>query len=127
MGFVANTVHRESWNKGKIVGQKAPFTPSSASDALTWLVLGRAPAGLGRDETALLQRVALALLAGERSGDAGFLQRLGLDELSFSLGGAGEVNGGTLQLIYRIADRITLRARTGTENAIDAVWTWRWN
>ena len=121
-------------------------------DALTWLVLGRAPAGLGRDDTALLQRAALALLAGERSGEAGFLQRLGLDELSFSRGGAGEVNdtiislgkqiskrvyigyehalgaaGGTLQLIYRIADRITLRARTGTENAIDAVWTWRWN
>ncbi len=121
-------------------------------DTLTWLVLGRAPEGLGRDDTALLQRAALALLAGERSGDAGFLQRLGLDELSFSRAGAGEVNdtivslgkqiskrvyigyehalgaaGGTLQLIYRIADRITLRARTGAENAIDAVWTWRWN
>ena len=25
MGSVANTVHREPWNKGKIVGQKAPF------------------------------------------------------------------------------------------------------
>lgn len=25
MESVANTVHREPWNKGKIVGQKAPF------------------------------------------------------------------------------------------------------
>ena len=25
MGSVANVVHREPWNKGKIVGQKAPF------------------------------------------------------------------------------------------------------
>lgn len=25
MGSVANTTRREPWNKGKIVGQKAPF------------------------------------------------------------------------------------------------------
>ncbi len=25
MGSVANAVHREPWNKGKTVGQKAPF------------------------------------------------------------------------------------------------------
>jgi hypothetical protein len=25
MGSDANVVHREPWNKGKIVGQKAPF------------------------------------------------------------------------------------------------------
>ena len=27
MGSIANAVHREPWNKGKIVGQKAPFKP----------------------------------------------------------------------------------------------------
>ena len=27
MGSVANATHREPWNKGKIVGQKAPFKP----------------------------------------------------------------------------------------------------
>ena len=27
MESVAAVVHRERWNKGKIVGQKAPFTP----------------------------------------------------------------------------------------------------
>jgi len=25
MGVAANPAHREPWNKGKIVGQKAPF------------------------------------------------------------------------------------------------------
>ena len=25
MGSVVNAAHREPWNKGKIVGQKAPF------------------------------------------------------------------------------------------------------
>jgi hypothetical protein len=27
MGTAANANHREPWNKGKIVGQKAPFKP----------------------------------------------------------------------------------------------------
>jgi hypothetical protein len=28
MGSVANAAHREPWNKGKIVDQKAPFKPN---------------------------------------------------------------------------------------------------
>jgi translocation and assembly module TamB len=121
-------------------------------DTLTWLVLGRAPTGLGRDETALLQRAALALLAGDRDGNSGFLQRLGLDELSVSRAGSGDTAstililgkqiskrvyvgyqqalggaGGTWQLVYRIVGSLTLRARTGADNAIDLIWTWRWD
>ena len=124
-------------------------------DTLTWLVLGREPTGLGRDDTALLQRAALALLAGDRGGGPGLVQRLGLDELSLSRGnssgtgtGTGDTiislgkqisrrvyvgyahalgtTGGTWELIYRVAGRLTLRARSGAENAIDAIWTWRW-
>ena len=122
-------------------------------DTLTWLLLGREPAGLGRDDTALLQRAALALLAGDRDGD-GLVQKLGLDELSISRGSASDGTvgdtvvslgkqlsrrlyvgyeqalgsaSGTLQLIYRVAGRLTLRARTGAENAIDAIWSWRWD
>jgi translocation and assembly module TamB len=30
-------------------------------------------------------------------------------------------------LIYRIAQRLTLRAQAGEDNALDAIWTWRWN
>ena len=40
----------------------------SELDKLSWLVLGRASDGLGRADTALLQRAALALLAGEKQG-----------------------------------------------------------
>ena len=34
---------------------------------------------------------------------------------------------GNWQLIYRVAQRFTLRAQSGTDNAIDAIWSWRWD
>ena len=33
---------------------------------------------------------------------------------------------GTWQLIYRVAQRFTLRAQSGEDNAVDLIWTWRW-
>ncbi len=33
---------------------------------------------------------------------------------------------GSFQLIYRIAQRFTLRAQSGDDNSVDAIWTWRW-
>jgi translocation and assembly module TamB len=122
-------------------------------DKLSWLVLGRAPDGLGRTDTALLQRAALALLAGEGPGPTdAVLARLGIDELSVRQTENGEVRDtvitigrqlsrrwylgyergvnattGTWQLIYRIAQRFTLRAQSGNENALDLVWTWKWD
>ncbi|MEO7152221.1 MAG: translocation/assembly module TamB domain-containing protein, partial [Burkholderiaceae bacterium] len=122
-------------------------------DKLSWLVLGREPSGLGGGDTALLQRAALALAAGEGGGGSGeFLKKLGLDELSVSGLSSGDVSqavvtvgkqisknlfvgyerglntaAGSWQLIYRLARRFTLRAKSGDESAIDAIWTWRWN
>ena len=32
---------------------------------------------------------------------------------------------GTWQLIYRAAQRYTLRMQSGLENALDVIWTWR--
>jgi translocation and assembly module TamB len=32
---------------------------------------------------------------------------------------------GTWQLIYRIAQRFTLRAQSGQENSLDVIWVWR--
>jgi translocation and assembly module TamB len=32
---------------------------------------------------------------------------------------------GTFQLIYRIAQRFTLRAQSGAENSLDLIWVWR--
>jgi translocation and assembly module TamB len=122
----------------------------SDTDKLSWLVLGRAPDGLGRNDTALLQRAAVALLSGEGEAPTdALLKNLGLDELSLKqsdtdvretvvslgkqlsrrwyVGYERGVNAttGTWQLIYRIAQRFTLRAQSGLENALDVIWTWR--
>lgn len=127
-------------------------TDLSDTDKLSWLVLGRASDGLGRTDTALLQRAAVALLAGE--GDAptdALMRNLGLDDLSIKqsdgdtretvvslgkqlsrrwyLGYERGVNAttGTWQLIYRIAQRFTLRAQSGLENSLDVIWTWKFD
>lgn len=126
--------------------------PMSDMDRLSWLVMGRAPEGLGRADTALLQRAALALLAGSDGGRTpGLVSRLGLDELTLRRGDSGELSdtvialgkqlserlfigyerglnaaAGSWQLIYRVARRLTLRLRTGEDSALDAIYTWRW-
>ena len=113
-------------------------------------MLGRAPDGLGRTDTMVLQRAAVALLAGEGEAPTDTLLRsLGIDELSvrqsdgevretvitlgkqisrrWYIGYERGVNAttGTWQLIYRIAQRFTLRAQSGLENSLDLIWVWR--
>lgn len=122
----------------------------SDTDKLSWLVLGRASDGLGRADTSLLQRAAVALLAGEGEAPTdAFMRTIGLDELSLRQGDGdvretvitvgkqlsrrwyvGYERGvnattGTWQLIYRIAQRFTLRAQSGADNSLDVIWTWR--
>jgi translocation and assembly module TamB len=122
----------------------------SETDKLSWLVLGRASDGLGRNDIALLQRAAVALLAGEGEAPTdAFMRRLGIDELTLRqsdgevretvvslgkqlsrrwyLGYERGVNAttGTWQLIYRAAQRFTLRAQSGLENSLDLIWTLR--
>jgi len=119
-------------------------------DQITWLLTGQAPQGEGRDQSALLQRAALALLAGDQgSSGEGFLQKLGVDQLGVRRTDGGDTlitigkqlserlsvayekglaaAGGTWQLLYRVAGRTTLRARAGVENAVDVIWSWRWD
>ncbi|WP_280152667.1 translocation/assembly module TamB domain-containing protein [Piscinibacter sp. XHJ-5] len=120
-------------------------------DKLSWLVLGRGGDSLGRTDTALLQRAAMALLAGEGGGATDqFTKALGLDEVSLrqtdgevretviSLGKqisqrwyvgyerSLTATTGNWQLIYRIARRFTLRAQAGADSSLDVIWTWRW-
>jgi translocation and assembly module TamB len=120
-------------------------------DKLSWLVLGRSPDGLGRTDTALLQRAAFALLAGDGQNPSdALLGAIGLTDFSvrqsdddtretivslgkqlsrrWYLGYERSVNAttGTWQLIYRVAQRFTLRAQSGSENALDVIWSWRW-
>ena len=92
----------------------------------------------------------MALLAGEGEAPTdALLRNLGIDQLSLrqsdtdvretviSLGkqlsrrwyvgyerGVNATNG-TWQLIYRIAQRFTLRAQSGLENSLDRIWVWR--
>lgn len=125
----------------------------SESDKLSWLLLGRGPTGLGRTELALVQQAALALLSGDdNTGGNPVLSQLGIDELSIRqdegatgtqdtvvslgkqlssrwyVGYERSLNAttGTWQLIYRLAQRVTLRAQSGLDNALDVIWTWRW-
>jgi translocation and assembly module TamB len=126
--------------------------PMRDADKLSWLVLGREPSALGRTDTAVLQSAALALFAGEGGGPTDDLTRLiGLDTLSVGQRETGSVTetvvslgrqisrrwyvgyerslnatSGTWQLIYRVAQRFTLRAQAGEDTSFDAIWTWRW-
>jgi translocation and assembly module TamB len=124
------------------------------SEKLAWLVLGRGFEGASRDDTKLVQEAALALLAGEKGGVTQQLtQAIGLDTLSIgSRAGVDNVNEtvvslgkqisrrvyvgyerglnsttGAWQLIYRLTNRFTLRAQSGTDPSIDMIWTWRFD
>jgi len=139
----------------------------SDADKLSWLMLGRAPETVGGADTALLQQAAMALLAGEGEAPSDqILKRLGLTD--FAVGQRTDADSNTkqtvvtlgrqiskrvylgfeqsvtnvssnLQLIYRIAQRLTVRAQAGREAApagtatattsasLDVIYTWHWN
>lgn len=122
----------------------------SDNDKLAWLLLGRDPSELAARDTALLQRAALAVLAGEGESAVGrLMDSLGLTEFSVSQGeDAGTVlrlgarlskrwsvgyerslnaTSGSWQLVYRIGQRLRLRAQSGVESAVDALWVWRFD
>ena len=124
----------------------------SETDKLSWLVLGRGPSGLGGADIGLLQSAAAALLSGEGpSTTDNIMSAVGLDDLSvrqsdgtvrdtvvnvgkqlskfWYLGYERNLNAtnGNWQLIYRLAQRFTLRAQTGADNAVDLIWAWRWD
>ena len=139
----------------------------SDSDKLSWLMLGRAPETVGGADTALLQQAAMALLAGEGEAPSDqVLRRLGLTDFTVGQQTGSDNTKQTVvslgrqlskrvyvgyersvtnasyswQLIYRIAQRLTLRAQAGVEQAtsqqvttstsswsLDAIYTWRWN
>jgi translocation and assembly module TamB len=124
----------------------------SDADKLSWLLRGRASEGPGSGDAALLQAAAMALIAGDEPTVLDQLFNLiGLDELSLrqsdsATGGSivtvgkqlsrnwyvGYERGlnattGNWQLVYRVAQRFTVRAQSGESNSIELIWTWRWN
>jgi translocation and assembly module TamB len=125
------------------------------SEKLAWLVLGRPVTGAGA-EAAVLQQAAMALLARNSSGnDEGLASVFGLDELGLR-GQARNADGtttsaaltlgkrlsndlyvsyerslagalGTVSIFYDVSRRLTLRARAGEENALDIIFTLRYD
>jgi len=125
------------------------------SEKLAWLVLGRSAAN-GGAESAMLQQAAMALLGGRGPGiTARLAQTLGLDTLSMG-GGANTADGGstgatvslgkrlsrdfyvsfersmadtlgTLYIFYDLSRRLTLRAQSGEQSAVDLIFTLRYD
>lgn len=122
------------------------------AEKLSWVVLGRSAAS-GGGETALLQQAALAVLGRPGAGTGGLTRRLGVDEIGLKGPRQGEdasaaaltlgkrissalylsyeqsLSGtlGTLYLFYDLSRRLTLRGQTGLVNALELVYTVRYD
>lgn len=122
------------------------------AEKLSWLVLGRSASGSG-GEAALLQQAALSLLGGSGQGpSASLTQALGLDELQFNNSNSDTTSGasvtlgkrlskdfyvayetglagtmGVFSIFYDLSQRLSLRAQTGLQSAVDLIWTHRYD
>ena len=128
---------------------KLVSTPSvSDSDKLAWLILGHGAESTAGDEMALLTTAAGALFGGSGGGLQGKLaSSLGLDEVGLSQAQGLESTVVTVgkrlssrayltfeqgtstatslvKLRYKLNRRITLQFQTGTNNALDVLYTW---
>lgn len=124
-------------------------------DKLAWLVLGR-PASASGAQAFVLQQAARRLLArGGEPLDSALAKTLGIDEIGFASTGTSadgsttdaaltlgkrlssdlylsyeqSVTGAmsTVSILYDLSRRLTLRARAGTENAVDLIFTKRFD
>lgn len=125
------------------------------AEKLVWLLTGRSSAGGA--QAALLQQAALALLTRPDANDPSLTQRLGLDEFSLGQAQRTNADGQTLSsttltlgkrlsddfyvtfetgvggalgvfsVFYDLTRRLTLRAQTGSTNAIDLISAWRYD
>ena len=117
------------------------------AEKLSWVITGRSTAA-GGAEAALLQQAALALLGGQGSGSGNTAQRLGLDEIGFKGPNGNDASGaaitlgkrlssemyvtyeqslsgaiGAIYIFYDLSKRLTLRGQTGTQSAVDIIYT----
>ncbi|MDB5907936.1 MAG: hypothetical protein JWP34_2050, partial [Massilia sp.] len=124
-----------------------PSVPDS--EKLSWLVLGHGLEGTSGNEAGVLSAAAAALLGGK--GGGGFTSRLanslGVDELGLSQAKGLESTvvtvgkrissraylsfeqGATtatslVKLRYKLNPRITLQFQTGTNTALDVLYSW---
>ena len=123
-----------------------PVLPDA--EILSWVVVGRSTAS-GGAEAALLQQAALALLGGQGGGTGSIAERLGVDEIGFKGPGNGDDAGGAaitlgkrlssklyvtyeqslsgamgaIYIFYDLSKRLTLRGQTGSQSAVDIIYT----
>ena len=130
---------------------KLVSTPSVPdSEKLAWLVLGHGLDNTSGNEADVLGAAAAALLGG-KGGGGGIAQKLGLDEIGFAQGkGAAKglestvvtigkrissraylsLEQGTstatsmVRLRYKLNPRFTLQFQTGTNTALDVLYSW---
>ncbi|MCB2016118.1 MAG: translocation/assembly module TamB domain-containing protein, partial [Hydrogenophaga sp.] len=123
----------------------------SDADKLAWLVLGRPASAAGAQAFVLQQAARKLLTRGGEPLDTELARTLGLDEIGFSGSGTGadgtttdaaftvgkrlssdlyltyeqSLTGAmsTVSILYDLSRRLTLRARAGTENAVDLIFT----
>ncbi|TWI61119.1 translocation and assembly module TamB [Pseudoduganella lurida] len=124
-----------------------PTVPDS--EKLSWLVLGHGMSDMAGNEMGLLGTAAGALFGGKGGGS--FANKVGLDELGVKQGngtatglentvvtvgkklssraylgfeqGAGTATS-LVKLRYKLNQRFTLQFQTGTNNALDVLYTW---
>jgi translocation and assembly module TamB len=122
------------------------------ADKLAWLVLGRSGAN-GGAESAVLQQAAFALFSGNgKTLSSEMAGALGLDEISLAGGSRSDATAtgaavtlgkrlskdfylvyetslrgtfGSFYVFYDLSRRLTLRAQTGQDNALDLIYTVR--
>lgn len=124
-------------------------------DKLAWLVLGRPASAAGAQAFVLQQAARRLLSSGGEPLDGALARTLGIDEIGFSGSGTsadGTTTGAaltlgkrlssdlylsyeqslagamsTVSILYDLSRRLTLRTRAGTENAIDLIFTHRYD
>ncbi len=134
----------------QVVLTSTPIMPESS--ILSWLVLGQDPSTLSADQTPMLQAAAVALLS--RGQSTPLTERvahaLGLDQLS--VGGQGGLQnsvltigknlssrlsvsverglaaaGALFDVRYQLSPRLSLRLQSGTDNAVDLFYLFRFD
>lgn len=127
------------------------------ADKLTWLVLGRSSANGGTETALLQQAALALLASKGATPNDGLFKSFGLDEVSLGQAEATGLDGstatettvkfgkrlsndfyvayerslagtlGTLYVFYDLSRRFTLRAQSGTQNAVDLIFTARYD
>lgn len=127
------------------------------ADKLSWLVLGHAPTAGGAETAMLQQAALALLSGNRKGNSESLVNAFGLDEVSLGQAATTNLDGtagsettvklgkrisrdfyvayerslagtmGTLYLFYDLSRRFTLRGQSGSQNAVDLIFTTRFD